>query len=190
MPIDDQEKKLQLVKLVRDAIERDDALREKYQMGNKFRFIRERLHELLERLEKHAHLVVGEVKKSTFNLAEDEALVYVYLFNAQGASLKSWANMLTANVFYEYSVNRPIYAEKSHIDALLKSKSNKSQHAFLTVIIKRSDITKPISENSLKDIVGSPLIKVKEGALRFDKLVTFTHSGHIYKVDENGELIP
>ena len=53
----------------------------------------------------------------------------------------NWQNMLTPRVFYEYSVNRPIYAEKKYVDSLLRAKGNKAHHAFLTVAIKKIHIT-------------------------------------------------
>ena len=155
---------------MRQAIENDNNLRNKYQMGEKFRFIRDRLQALLERLEKHIQ-AEGVEEEVVEGVKEDEVLVYVYLYNAQGTLLQNWQTMVTPNVFYEYSVNRPIYVDKAHVESLIRTKSNKAQHGYLTVIIKRSSITQPISNISPKDINNNPLLKIKEGTLQFEKLV-------------------
>ncbi len=187
----DKERQHKLIELVRQAISQDEALREKYEIGNKFRFVRDRLHALLEHLEKDFAAAEAKAKKQAkkSDLTEDEVLVYVYIYNVHGASLPSWQKLLIPKVFYEFSVNRPIYAEKSHIESLLKLKSNKTQHAYLTIAIKRVDITKPVSDMSPKDAAGNPVIKIKEGTLHIEKLITFTHHGHEYILDENGQIV-
>ena len=93
--------------------------------------------------------------------------------------------MVLPNVFYEYSVNRPIYTEKSQIDSFIRSRPNKQQHAYLTVAIKKQDMYPSQSQDSS----GNMLIKVKEGSLRFEKLISFTYNDQDYQVDEEGEFI-
>lgn len=179
------DKKHKLLELVREAAKQDKELREKYKIGDKFRFVRDRLQALLERLE--TNLKSKEIVKEdhTREVREDEQLVYVYLYNTQGMSFPSWKNMLSAKLFYEYSVNRPIYTEKKHIEKLIKSKENKLQHAYLTIALKQSYII-PSTSN---DAFGNPLIKVKEGALKFDRLISFTHNNQDYVLDSQGNLI-
>ena len=46
-----------MLDLVRATIKRDNELREQHQVGEKFRFISDRLRTLLERLEAHANVV-------------------------------------------------------------------------------------------------------------------------------------
>ena len=94
--------------------------------------------------------------------------------------------MFTPKVFYEYSVNRPIYAEKSHVESFLRSKINKHQHAYLTIMVNRDDIT---MLEGPKDALGNPSIKVREGSLRFDRLVSFTHNEQDYVLNKYGELV-
>ena len=128
-----------------------------------------------------------EQKAKGNELGEDEVVVYVYLYNARGLVLSSWQNLLMPKVFYEYSVNRPIYKDKSHIQALLQSKVNKAQHAYLTVAIKASHIIQP--EAALKDNLGNPLIKIKEGSLSVGKLLCFTCNDQEYTLNAKNELV-
>ncbi|OGT42666.1 MAG: hypothetical protein A3F42_03945 [Gammaproteobacteria bacterium RIFCSPHIGHO2_12_FULL_37_34] len=187
MTHDDPEQKNKLLELIRSALQRESDLREKYKIGDKFRFIRDCLQALLSKVEEHAK--AKQVTAQTENkISPDEILVYVYLYNAQGNMLKSWVTMLNPNVFYEYSVNRPIYAEKSYIEAWIRSRPNKAQHAYLTISIKAHDRIQHPELESLKDILGHPLIKVKEGALHVDKLISLTYGEKDYRLNENGEL--
>ena len=190
MLIDDELKQHEkLVQLIREAIQHDVELREKYHVGNKFRFVQDRLHTLLDTLETQIKSVKSAEKES--QKKEDSihhVLVYVYLYNAQGLMLRSWSAMLTPKVFYEYSVNRPIYAEKKHIEALIKSKTNKQQHGYLTIAVHRDTIL-TVPDTALKDTLGNSLIKVREGSLHFTHLVAFTHNGQDYVVNSQGELV-
>lgn len=172
-----------LLKLVHDALEKDKALRETYKTGEKFRFIRDRLHALAAHVEEDIRKIEASVKKPRV-LSKEEAPVYVYLFNAQGAVLSTWQKMLNPSVLYEYSVNRPIYANQADIEYLIRGKPNKAQHAYLTIMVLQSDILAQ-AENKEKQPLS--LVKVKEGALRYDKILFFNHNGLQYEVD-NGQL--
>ncbi len=182
------EKKEKLLKILHTALQKDHAFREKYKMGEKFRFIRDRLQALATQIEESLSSLQQARKQASNEITEDETLIYVYLYNAHGNVLKTWQKMLTPTVFYEYSINRPIYIEKSAIEAFIRAKPNKLQSGYLTMIIKKQDIAKSISEN-LKDTMGNILIKVKEGSLHFDRFVSFTHNGYDYYLGEEGELV-
>lgn len=186
MPDHNKEHGHQVLEMVRDVIKFDEELRVKYKIENKFRFVRERLQTLLEKLEKESKSKEKVTKEIARGPKENEIVVYVYLYNAHGANLKSWQNMLVSEAFYEYSVNRPIYAEKKYLDLLLRSKTNKSQHAFMSVAVPTDDIIQ--TAVAKQDTVGNPVIRVKEGSLHFDALILFTHNGHDYKLSPEGEL--
>jgi len=168
-----------ILQLMRQAIEEDEKLREKYEIGEKFRFVRERLKSLFNTLEIEVSSTLEAIKKADKGLSSDELPVYVYLYNIKGMDFRSWANMLTPKVFYEYSVNRPIYKDKSAIEGFLKLKTNKAQHAYLTVAIHPADI---ISEEG-------GLVRIKEGSLHFDRLLGFTHNDQEYTLNESGTLV-
>ncbi len=186
MSKDEKEERSHLIAILRDIVARDTALRDAYQIGDKFRFVRDRLQALLEQFETHHEIKQAEAKRTEVVAAEDEIMVYVYLYNAQGASVPTWSGMLTPKLFYEYSVNRPIYTEKNHIESLIRGKANRVQHAFLTVVVKATDLLK--MENPPKDALGNPILKVREGSLKFDRLVSLTHNDTDYIFRETGGL--
>jgi intracellular multiplication protein IcmQ len=182
-------KEAELLGIVREVIQQDLVLREKYHIENKFRFIRDRLAALQDTLEKA--LAVSDRLQSAqgISLDADEMLVYVYLYNSQGLQFRTWQNLVTPKVFYEYSVNRPIYCEKEHVNALLRIKTNKAQHAYLTVVVKQEHVIQLPDDLTPKDSVGNPVIKVKEGSLRIEKLINFCHQEKEYILNPSGELV-
>jgi hypothetical protein len=186
----EQEQLNQLISLIQVALQRDEQLRQTHQIGERFRFVRDRLQTLLETIEKESAAKEKQVKVArTLQLAEDEILVYIHLYNAQGALVRTWQAMITPKAFFDFSVNRPIYQEMKHIEAFIRAKSNKTQHAYLTVAMKKERILPPPEEGMLKDSLENPLTKVKEGSLRYERLVSFTHNEIVYELNETGELI-
>jgi len=184
--VDKKEQYNQFIQLIKEAVDRDQLLRDQYQIGDKFRFIREKLNQLLMQLEESKLLIQKEKKENETRPVEDEQLIYVYLFNTHGLNLQNWAKMLTPQGFYEYSVNRPIYSDRAHIEAFIRAKPSKVQHAFLVVVLHKSNI---ISLDSGKDPLGHSLIKVKEGSLRFEKLVSFIYNDFDYVMNEDKQLV-
>ena len=182
---DSAEQQRVLSTLIDELIKKDEALREQHQAKNKFQFLHHALQALLEET-RALSVVHAEAAKIASGPSENDAPVYVHLYNTNGIDLDSWKNLFTPAIFYEHSINRPIYQEKTQIEAFITTKPNRNQHGYLTIIVTRGDIIPmPIQ----KDASGSPLIKVKEGSLSFNKEVLFTHNGLTYVVQPNGELI-
>lgn len=182
----ENEKKEKLLALLQEVVKQDQSLRAQFQMGEKFRFIRDRLHALQVSIEEHLAASEKKQEDEIPTLAEDETYIYVYLFNAHGLNLQSWLKMVNASVFYDHSVNRPIYHDKALIETYIKSKTNRAQHGYLTIIVKKTDI---VQAEFAKDSMGQALIRVKEGSLKAERLVTFTHNEHDFKLNEAGELV-
>ena len=161
MPVVNETEQLKLIEILRDTIKKDAELREKYNIGNKFRFVSDRLNELFATLERATQETTSSStnKPTEEQNTSDEVFIYIYLYNTQGILLRSWQNMLTPKFLYEFGFNRPIYAEREHIDALLKSKSNKVQHSYLTVAVKQRDILPASPDAPLKDALGNPIVK-------------------------------
>ena len=187
---DEKGEKLKLLELVRSVVQYDKDLREKLGTADKFRFVRDQLQTLLDQIEKHAALLAAaeEKKTSQQGVGSDETTVYVYLYNAQGLSVPTWQNMLIPKLFYEYSVNRPIYMEEAHIEALVRSKASKAQHGYLAVVIKQKAIL-TTEETRKLDTLGNPIIKVKEGSLDVSRLLGFYHNEIVYILNEDGRII-
>ena len=190
MPQDNEKEDLiKLIGLIQEAIQRDEQLRQTHQIGEKFRFVRDRLQAVLETVQKETVTHEKKIKPAQeIKAEEDEALVYVHLYNAQGLVVRTWQSMITPKAFFDFSVNRPIYEKKNHVEDFIRSKTKKEQHGYLTVAMKKDRIL-PIHEEGIKDPLGNPLIKIKEGSLRFERTAAFVHNGIMYQFNEEGELI-
>lgn len=180
------EQKEVLLTLVRDVLAQDQTLRETHQIGEKFRFIRDRLAALVTKVEEALKTIAVDQSSQTLTLEEDEILVYIYLYNAQGLVFQTWQKMLNPAVFYEYSVNRPAYLQKEHIDEFIRGKTNKAQHAYLIIAVKKDAV---LQQDQMKDAMEHPLVKVKEGALKFHRFFSFMHNEHEYGVNGGGVIV-
>lgn len=177
-----QSSKETLLSILSDAMVQDEALRGQFNIGTKFRFVREKLQTLQDTLSA-ALASIQEASEADEPAAvqADEVVVYVYIFNAQGVLVPTWRKMVHPSVMYEYSVNRPIYRDQSEIDAIIRTKSEKQQHAYFAIAVKK--------ENILGDAQGHALVRVKEGALSHNRILFFRHNENDYRVSETGELI-
>lgn len=185
---DNKENGKKLLQLLQDVVQEESALREKYQIGDKFRFIREKLLALKQKTEDSMQEMKSKDSPVQEGLGADEIPVYVYLFNTQGLSAVTWQKLLQPSVLYEYSVNRPIYTDKSQIESFIRSRTSKVQHGYLTIAIKKEHLL-PVGSEAPKDAIGNPLFKVKEGALKFERIISFRHNEHDYTLKQNGEMV-
>jgi hypothetical protein len=173
-----------LIQAIRDLIKREAEIREECGVGENLRVVRNTLNALLKNLEDHTDLIIVSDEPANpaggadIKVGEKQALVYLYLFNAKGLQLAPWGTMLAERLLYEYSVNRPVYAEKKQVTAFIGSKPHPGRHAFLTFKIAEDCIVSGSKSNS--DSIGQPLLNLKEGAFCFDNLVEFTLQGRNY----------
>lgn len=182
--MNDPSVKQALFSIVKELVASDEALRQKNQIGDKFRFIRERLQTLYQEVESNLD---GEQAQASVNkaLSEHERLVFVYVYNAQGILLSTWQKLLNPVTYYDHSVNRPIYTDEKEIQALISTKSNPKQHGYLIFSLNKEDI----QLSGGKDALGAYLVRVKEGSLKFSELRGFVHHQQVYQVLPNGELM-
>lgn len=116
--------------------------------------------------------------------------VYVYLFNILGRKLSSWYHLLTQQALMEHSVNRPIYGRREHIEELLRSKDSLEQHAYVVIKVDPQDITMDMTDSVLKDNLGNPLMRVRQGSLHLANVQYFHHYERDYKLTNEGSLKP
>ena len=186
MPKDSQESKEKLMLIVSDAVSKDAALREEFRTGDKFRFIRDRLQSLKQQIEDAMVTIKVEEVGNKQVLAEDEELVYVYLFNAHGMDLQSWHKMLHPSVYYDHSVNRPIYGDQEQVETVIRNKTNRIQHGYLVFAVKKSNILS--RGEAAKDATGISTLKIREGSFKPERFIQFWHNGQLYKLDEDGRI--
>jgi len=175
-----------LIQLVSAVLQQDKMLREKYQVGDRFAFVSDRLKLLFGELQGYQSDVASSQSSSEDLAYDHDALtVYVYLYNAQGLQLKSWLALLTPKALHEHAVNRPIFIDKDEIEAMLRSKPNAAQHAALVMLVKQDDIIPSLANDEVK----TSLIRVREGSLKIEQVVSFFHNGSEYSFDAQNGLV-
>lgn len=182
----------ELLKELGNIVEIEQDLRERCGVGVRFKVIREQLQNILQKYTKkigQSQRFGKDLKEKPDVLLQDEMLVYVYLFNAQGAILKNWENLLLPKALIDHSVNRPIYVDRQDIEEMLRAKQNKTQHAYLIIAIKKQNVLQTEQNKELKDQYGFPLLRIKQGALDMAKIKKFIHNEHEYKVTDKGALV-
>lgn len=179
-----------LRELLNEILTVEKELRESCEIGTRFNVIRTQLEILLDKFEKEVTAVssvLKEIQKVDRKLKEDEILIYVYLFNSQGGVVKTWQRLLSQDALMEHSVNRPIYINKDEILKVLEYKTDKLQHSYLEVAIRKYDIVKPTS-GPIKDQNGFDLLKIRQSSLKVENIYSFFHNGKVYPVVD-GEII-
>lgn len=179
------ESREKLLNIIRDAIKQDNELRDQLKIGDKFRFIRDNLNAISTGLEADLTVLKDKTEQAEVKVSKDDINVYVYIFNTQGLDLQSWRKMVSPDVYYEYSVSRPIYSTKEHVEKLIDSKPTRTQHGYITVAVTKDML---LPTDGVNDTLGNPVIKVKEGALKVDRVICFTHNSIDYTVGPKGEI--
>ncbi len=130
--------------------------------------------------------------KSEAHLAHRMALrsgqqeVFVSLYSADGTNMQTWEKIV-ANIPRQM-ISRPIYANEEHVKAVIKTKENKQNEAYLGIYINQSDIIPLPPDKILLDKLGNTLLSLKDRTLDLDNISCFVHvSGH-YRFDR-GRLI-
>ncbi len=180
--------------IIQDAVQAEQQLRQNHDIGVRFNILKTQLLSLSNKIDKE----LGEKQKqpatnhtNADKLSENETLVYVSLFNAQGNILNSWQKLLEPKALYDHSVNRPIYANQKEIEEMLRNKTNKNQNAYFIIVVNKNDIMANEETTTLRDPNGFPLLRLKQGALKKGNIKLFVHKDINYKIDKKSDaLIP
>ncbi len=128
----------------------------------------------------------GKKSITTQPIAENEAEVYISLFQSDGYNISKWAMQLRS--LDRYVVGRPIYQNIADIEKRIRLRAASGNEAYVAVAVKKSDIQSDVFGATLKDQFDHPLLQLKESAVRNGRINAFVHQGtRYYFVD--GQLI-
>lgn len=174
--------------VLKQVAEKEKTLREKHQVGVRFSVVQQQIQKLLTQFE--AQLAEAkqqdvELAEKVRQLADDEILVYVHLFNAQGRELTSWQSLFTKKSLIDHSANRPVYLTKAEVEEVLRARMPKEQHACLTVIMKSADV---FSDKNIQDAFGHKLVRLRQGSILLSNILNFHHCAKDYQVGGDGKI--
>ena len=184
------EKEKELLNFVKGLVKEEEALRKKYNIGDRYRTIANQFKAMLAYVKDQLNLSEDEAESIApprDEITPEQQLVYVYLYNARGKQLSRWVNLLSPRNLVEYGVNRPIYADEAEVKAYIRSRPQTDEHAYLVMKVAKTDVL-PNPEMMQRDALGRSLLKLKERALRMENLVYFVYKNQLH-VLSNGELI-
>ena len=85
-------------------------------------------------------------------------------------------------------ISRPIYADEEDVKAVLKTKENKQNEAYVAIYINQSDILPLPPDKASVDKLGKVLLSLKDKTLNLDNISRFVHLSGVYRY-ANGRLI-
>lgn len=180
--MDDKEQLQLLYSEVESLVRKEKALRKQYNIADRYKAISSRLEALFKHVQESANLPQQQLSPVRLPpvLGEGERYVFVHLFNAKGKILTRWEAMLSPRLLCEYSVNRPVYAQKDEVEAYIRSREDSDQHAFLMMKVLDITVLDSFDSPAQTDTLGQSLVKLKEGSLKEENLVYFFHQGEQY----------
>lgn len=170
-----------LLKDVEELIAKEKEYREKNKIGDRFQAIPRQLQEIKQYIEENSQELNSndEAVSQEGVYDQQKTVVYIYLYNAHGKQISRWSNMLSPHQLQEYSVNRPVYQNKADVEAMIKTKSNIEEHAYLTVEVSKAAIE--AYNPPRKDALGHELLRLKDRSLSINNLKSLTHKHHAYQ---------
>lgn len=112
--------------------------------------------------------------------------VCVALYSSNGKNMQSWEWIITN--LPRQMVSRPIYAEEADVKAIIKTKENQVNEAYVIIYIDESDILHVNDDKIPLDKLGKPRLLLKDGALKLGNIECFVHQSDSYHYSQ-GRLI-
>jgi hypothetical protein len=197
LELDHEDRTDEIVALVDEACEFEKTCREKHEMGARFNVVANQLRLLQARCKDHHEVNKAEKIKAADDIAlvekpvaDDETLVFVYLFNINGAKLRNWEPMLTDAALSEHSVNRPIYASLMEAQDIIRPRPNPTAHAIIEVIVSNELVLETAKTSTRKDSLDHVMLRLRQSALKQMNVKAFYHAGETYCLAANGSLTP
>lgn len=112
-------------------------------------------------------------------LRRGQQKIYVALYSSDGSNLSAWERII-ANLPHQM-ISRPIYANEEDVKAIIKSKTNKLNEAYVTIYISPQDILSLPADKMPIDKLGKQMLTLKDKTLHLDSLDCFVHQSGVYR---------
>lgn len=170
----------------------DDTLNEgPWDESNFLRVIGKNIAEIREGFVNHLNDNKDKFKTES-HLANRVALrsgqqeIYISLYASEGSRLQSWEKLITN--LPRHTTSRPIYADEEDAQAIIKTKENKVNEAYVAVYVYQNDLLVIPDDKAPVDKLGKNLLTIKDKTLNLDNISRFVHSSGTYHYT-NGRLV-
>lgn len=171
----------------------DDAIEQGPWEGSNFlRVIGKNLREVRENFASQLTTLGQDKSKIATHLANRIALrsgqqeIFISLYSSDGTNIQSWERILMN--LPKQMISRPIYANEEGIKALIRTKENKNNEAYVSMYISQSDILPLSADKTSTDRLGQPLLALKDKSLTLDNINFFVHLSCVYQYAQ-GRLV-
>lgn len=145
-------------------------------LGKKFQKIRDEFRDNTGLGE--AHDVKLKQEQDRFTLKENQIEVFVSIYCSQGADLSQWEPVISNLI--KQSVSRPAYSTEKAIREMIRSKTNQTNEAYVSVFMHKNDLMEPSPDRVPRDKLGNILLSMKERAIKIENIRKFYHKSGIY----------
>ena len=171
----------------------DDAIQQGPWGASSFlRVIGKNLLEIREGFAKRVDASAQQQSNRLSSLANQMALrsaqrkVYIVLYSFEGSNIKTWERIV-ANLPRQM-ISRPVYSQEDDAIAIIKTKENKNNEAYIVIYINESDILPMPIDKLPHDKLGKQLLTLKDKALKLDNIDCFVHQSSVYHYTQ-GRLV-
>ena len=119
-------------------------------------------------------------------LRHGQQKIYVALYSSDGSNIGAWERII-ANLPHQM-ISRPIYANEADVKAMIKSKENKRNEAYVAIYITPQDILPLPVDKMPVDKLGKKMLTIKDRTLHLDGLDCFVHQSGVYRYTQ-GRLV-
>jgi len=161
-----------ILKALNDAIEQGP-----WDESNFLRAIGKNLREIRDGFSNQLNAKDINQSKMITQLAQRTALrsslqeIFIALYSSDGTKLQSWERILIN--LPKQMISRPIYAEEADVKAILRTKENKNNEAYVSMYINQNDILQLPPDKIPMDKLGKPLLTLKDKSLTLDNIHQF-----------------
>ncbi|MGL5741194.1 MAG: Dot/Icm secretion system protein IcmQ [Legionella sp.] len=127
----------------------------------------------------HAQAKVESYLSNRLALSSGQQEVYISLYSTDGTNMQSWERIIMN--LPRQMISRPIYPDEEQLKALIKTKENKQNEAYVAIFINQTDIIPLHPDKVIKDKLGSALLTLKDKALNVENVSRFVHSSGVYQ---------
>ena len=112
--------------------------------------------------------------------------IFIALYSFDGSNIQSWERILMN--LPKQMISRPIYANEEDVKAIIKTKENKNNEAYVSMYISQNDILALSPDKTPLDKLGKSLLSLKDKSLSLDNINFFVHQTGTYQYKQ-GRLI-
>ncbi len=146
-------------------------------IGKNLRLIRDEFVSRVESAEKGS----AEATTSLANqlaLRRSQQKVFIALYSSDGKNMQSWEWIVTN--LPRQMIARAIYANEDDVKAIIKTKENQINEAYVAIYIGEHDILQVSADKVPVDKLGKPRLLLRDGSLKLENIDYFVHQSGTY----------